>query len=33
MTKLNIKKIIEELIDTFDYAGKISLRSKRRRTH
>ena len=25
MTELNIKKIIEELIDTFFYAGKISL--------
>ena len=25
MTELNVKKIIEELIDTFDYAGKISL--------
>ena len=25
MTEFNIKKIIEELIDTFDYAGKISL--------
>ena len=25
MTKLNIKKIVEELIDTFHHAGKISL--------
>ena len=25
MTELNIKKIVEELIDTFYYAGKISL--------
>ena len=25
MTELNIKKIIEELIDTFFYAGKICL--------
>ena len=25
MTELNIKKIIEDLIDTFFYAGKVSL--------
>ena len=25
MTELNIKKIVEKLIDTFLYAGKISL--------
>ena len=25
MTELNIKKVVEELIDTFYYAGKVSL--------
>ena len=30
MTELNLKKITEELIDTFLYAGKISLELRKK---
>ena len=33
MTELNLKKITEELIDTFLYAGKISLELREKGLH